>query len=148
MRRRFDLNDHVWSISQPLLPQKSRGVPRVDDRRVTGGILYRFRTGMAWADTPECYGPHKTCYNRFVRWQKAGHLQAILGVITVAYDELVMIDSTMMRVHQHGATAKKGGLRSWRGTFPGRTDDQTARACRRSWSAGRAKAHGGPSPRQ
>lgn len=119
MRRRYDLTEHEWSVIQPLLPQKSRGVPRVDDRRVINGILYRFRTGMAWADIPERYGPHKTCYNRFVRWQRAGHWQAVLDAITGAYDDLVMIDSTMMRVHQHGATASKKGARIMAWDVPG-----------------------------
>jgi len=81
----------------------------VDDHRVINGILWRFRAGTAWADIPARYGPHKTCYNRFVRWQKAGHWQAILDAITEAYDDLTMIDSTMMRVHQHGATASRKG---------------------------------------
>jgi hypothetical protein len=44
-----------------------------------------------------------------VRWQKAWHWQTILDAITVTYDDLVEIDGTMMRVLQHGATAKKGG---------------------------------------
>ena len=109
MRRRFDLTDHEWSIIQPLLPNKPRGVPRVDDRRVINGILWRFRTGSPWADIPERYGPHKTCYNRFVRWQRAGHWGSILAAVTEGYDELTMIDSTLMRVHQHGATASKKG---------------------------------------
>jgi transposase len=64
--RRFDLTDFEWRIIQPLLPNKSRGVPRVDDRRVINGILWRFRTGSPWADVPERYGPYTTCYNRFV----------------------------------------------------------------------------------
>jgi transposase len=56
-----------WSIIAPLLPNKPRGVPRVDDRRVLNGILWRFRTGSPWAEIPERYGPSTTCYNRFVR---------------------------------------------------------------------------------
>ena len=56
-RRRFDLTDFEWAIIQPLLPNKVRGVPRVDDRRVINGILWRFRTGSPWADVPERYGP-------------------------------------------------------------------------------------------
>ena len=66
-RRRFDLTDFEWSVIQPLLPNKPRGVPRVDDRRVINGILWRFRTGSPWADVPVRYGPYTTCYNRFVR---------------------------------------------------------------------------------
>lgn len=56
-RRRFDLTEYEWSIIQPLLPQKLRGVPWADDWRVINGILWRFRTGSAWADIPERYGP-------------------------------------------------------------------------------------------
>jgi transposase len=109
MRRRFDLTDFEWSIIEPLLPQKSRGVPRVDDRRVINGILWRFRTGSPWADIPERYGPSTTCYNRFVRWRKAGIWDTLLAAVSQAYDgELVMIDSSCIRVHQHGATLKKG----------------------------------------
>jgi transposase len=54
---RFDLTDFEWSVVQPLLPNKSRGVPRVDDRRVLNGIFWRLRTGAPSADIPERYGP-------------------------------------------------------------------------------------------
>ena len=54
---RFDLTDFEWSVIQPLLPQKSRGVPRVDARRVLNGIFWRLRTGAPWADIPtRCMG--------------------------------------------------------------------------------------------
>ena len=69
---RFDLTDFEWSVIQPLLPNKPRGVPRVDDRRVLNGIFWRLRTGAPWADIPSRYGPHTTCVNRFNRWRKAG----------------------------------------------------------------------------
>ena len=109
MRRRFDLTDFEWSIIEPLLPQKSRGVPRVDDRRVINGILWRCRTGSPWADIPERYGPSTTCYNRFVRWREAGVWDTLLTAVSQAYDgELVMIDCSCIRVHQHGATLKRG----------------------------------------
>jgi transposase len=51
--RRHELSDEEWAIIQPLLPNKPRGVPRVDDRRVLNGILWRFRTGAPWRDIPE-----------------------------------------------------------------------------------------------
>ena len=69
---RFDLTDFEWSVIQPLLPNKPRGVPRVDDRRVLNGIFWRLRTGAPWADIPERYGPYTTCVNRFNRWRRAG----------------------------------------------------------------------------
>ena len=109
MQRRFDLTDFEWTIIDRELPRKSRGVPRVDDRRVINGILWRFRTGSPWADIPERYGPATTCYNRFVRWRKAGIWDRLLAAVSEAFDgELVMIDSSSIRVHQHGATLKKG----------------------------------------
>ena len=113
------MSDEDWAAIAPHLPKNQPGARRVDDRRVINGILWRFRTGTAWADIPERYGPSKTCYNRFVRWQKAGHWSAILDAVTKAYDELVMIDSTMMRVHQHGATASKKGAQIMAWDVPG-----------------------------
>ncbi|MVA27264.1 IS5 family transposase (plasmid) [Agrobacterium vitis] len=108
-RRRFDLTDFEWTVIQPLLPNKPRGVPRVDDRRVINGILWRFRTGSPWADVPDRYDPYTTCYNRFVRWRKAGVWDHVLGEISKAFDgDIVMIDSSCVRVHQHAANGKKG----------------------------------------
>ncbi len=108
-RRRYELTDFEWSIIKPLLPTKSRGVARVDDRRVLNGILWRFRTGSPWADIPERYGPYTTCYNRFVRWRKACIWDQLLQAVSEAYDgNIIMIDSSCVRVHQHGATAKRG----------------------------------------
>lgn len=107
---RFDLSDFEWRVIEPLLPTKVRGVARVDDRRVLNGILWRLRTGAPWADIPERYGPHMTCYNRFVRWRKARVWDRILQAVSEAYDgDVQMIDSSSIRVHQHGANGKKGG---------------------------------------
>ena len=55
--RRYELTDFEWSIMEPLLPNKPRGVPRADDRKVLNGIYWRLRTGAPWADIPERYGP-------------------------------------------------------------------------------------------
>ncbi|WP_109446791.1 IS5 family transposase [Azospirillum sp. TSH64] len=108
-RRRYELTDQEWSILSPLLPNKPRGVRRVDDRRVLNGILWRFRTGSPWAEIPERYGPSTTCYNRFVRWRKAGVWDRLLEAVSAAYDgDIVMIDSSCVRVHQHAATGKRG----------------------------------------
>ncbi|WP_394885705.1 IS5 family transposase (plasmid) [Mesorhizobium sp. AaZ16] len=107
--RRYELSDFEWSVIQPHLPNKVRGVARVDDRKVLNGILWRFRTGSPWADVPDRYGPYTTCYNRFVRWRKAGVWDRLLAAVSKAFDgEIIMIDSSCVRVHQHAATAKKG----------------------------------------
>src|SRR6201990_3375655 len=72
--RRYELTDFEWSIIEPLLPNKPRGVPRVDDRRVLNGIYWRLRTGSPWADIPERYGPATPCYNPLRPLAAAGHL--------------------------------------------------------------------------
>jgi len=116
-QRRYELTDFEWSIIEPLLPNKPRGVPRVDDRRVLNGIFWRLRTGSPWADIPERYGPPTTCYNRFVRWRRIGVWDRIFEAISQAYacpgrragdGDLQMIDSSSIRVHQHGRNVKKG----------------------------------------
>ncbi len=105
---RFDLSDFEWSVIQPLLPNKPRGVPRVDDRRVLNGIFWRLRTGAPWADIPDRYGPHTTCVNRFNRWRRAGVWDRILQGVSAAYEgDIQMIDLSSIRVHQHAANAKK-----------------------------------------
>ena len=106
--RRYELSDAEWAIIDPLLPRKSRGVARVDDRRVLNGIFWRFRSGSPWADVPERYGPYTTCYNRFVRWRKAGVWDKLLAAVSEAYaGKIQMIDSSVVRVHQHAANGEK-----------------------------------------
>jgi len=105
---RFDLSDFEWSVIEPLLPTDTRGVERVDDRRVLNGIFWRLRTGAPWADIPSRYGPCTTCGNRFRRWRKAGVWDRLLEAVSKAYEgDLQMIDSSSIRVHQHAANAKK-----------------------------------------
>ena len=94
---------------EPLLPNKPRGVPRVDDRRVLNGIFWVLRSDAPCRDMPERYGPRTTCYNRFVRWRKAGVWDRLMDTVSAAHDgEIQMIDSTSVRAHQQAATAKRG----------------------------------------
>ena len=69
---RYELTDHEWTAIRPMLPNKPRGVPRVNDRRVLHGIFWVLRSGAPWRDLPDDFGPYTTCYNRFVRWRRAG----------------------------------------------------------------------------
>ena len=129
MGGRYDLTNFEWGVIAPLLSQKSRGVPRVDDRRVLSAILWVLRSGSPWRDLPERYGPYTTAYNRFNRWCKAGAWDALMDAITKAYDgQSKMIDRSSVRVHQHAAGAKKGS-RSLYGPLTRWTDDQGACPC-------------------
>lgn len=104
---RFELTDFEWRTIEPLLPNKPRGVPRVDDRRVLNGIFWVLRTGSPWRDLPERYGPYTTAYNRFNRWRKAGVWDRLMDAIIRAHDGNVqMIDSSVVRVHQQAAAQK------------------------------------------
>lgn len=106
---RYELTDFEWEAIKPHLPNKPRGVPRVDDRRVLNGIFWVLRSGARWADLPERYGPPTTIYNRFNRWRKAGVWDRLMDAITEAYDgDVQMIDTSIVRVHQQGGTAKRG----------------------------------------
>ena len=69
----FWFSDEQWSRIEPLLPCDTRGIPRVDDRRVLSGIVHALKSGGRWGDCPEhVYGPKKTLYNRFRRWANKG----------------------------------------------------------------------------
>ena len=66
------------------------------------------RTGAPWRDLPERYGPYTSVYNRFNRWAKAGVWERVFAHLAVDADtEYAMIDSTIVRAHQHSAGAPK-----------------------------------------
>jgi transposase len=99
----YELTDFEWGVIAPLLPNKPRGAPRVDDRRLLNDIFWVLRTGAPWRPLPKEYGPPTTCYN----W-KAGVWDRIMAAVSQAYDGGVqMIDSTSVRAHQHAANSKK-----------------------------------------
>src|SRR5256885_2955066 len=101
---RYELSDFEWAAIKPFLPNKPRGVPRVNDRRVLNGIFWVLRSGAPWRDVPDNLGPYTTCYNRFVRWRRAGVWSRIMNALATAHDASVqMIDTSIVRVHQHGA---------------------------------------------
>jgi transposase len=114
--RRHELTDEQWEKIRGLLPASGvRGRPRADDRRVINGMLFKARTGIAWRDLPERYGPWKTVYNRFWRWSRNGTLTLLVRrvkVISEAVSELdaeVAVDSSIVRAHQHAAGARVTG---------------------------------------
>ena len=101
---RYELSDYEWTTIKPMLPNKPRGVRRVNDRRVLNGIFWVLRSGAPWSDLPATYGPRTTCYNRFVRWRRAGVWDQIMDALAAGHDTAVqMIDTSVVRVHQHGA---------------------------------------------
>jgi transposase len=90
----------------------SHGVPRVDDQRVVSGIVYVIRNGLRWKDAPAVYGPHKTLYNRFIRWSRLGVFDRIFTALAGegGTPEEIMIDSTHLKAHRTAASLLKKGM--------------------------------------
>jgi transposase len=118
---RYELTDYEWAAIKPMLPNKPRGVPRVNDRRVLNGIFWVLRSGAPWRDLPNAFGPYTTCYIRFVRWRRAGVWSRIMDALAGAHDAAVqMIDTSIVRVHQHGACITRNRRQSMGRAPPGR----------------------------
>ncbi len=107
----FWLNDDQMARLVPYFA-KSHGKPRVDDRRVSSGIIFINRNGLRWRDAPKEYGPHKTLYNRWKRWSEKGiFVQIMMGLAAEHGEEkTVMIDATYLKAHRTATSmgVKKG----------------------------------------
>jgi len=136
---RYDLTDFEWSVIEPILPMDRRGPKPRNNRRVLNGIFWVLRTGAPWRDLPERYGPYTSAYNRFNRWRKAGIWDRLMDAVVKACDGNVqMIDSSIVRVHQHASGAKKrveivawaeAGVASPRKSMRGSTPKAARSAC-------------------
>jgi transposase len=95
---------------RPYFPL-SRGIPRVDDRRVLSGIIFVIKIGLRWRDAPPGYGPHKTLYNRFVRWSRMGVFSRIFAALAgeAGEPDRLIIDSTHLKAHRTAASLLKRG---------------------------------------
>lgn len=109
----FWLNETQFDRIRPHLPNKTRGVARVDDRRVISGIIHVLQSGCRWCDAPGSYGPHKTLYNRFVRWAEKGIWDKLFHHLAAAGGPpaAVMIDATHIKAHRSSAGGKGGPRR-------------------------------------
>jgi transposase len=111
MVRRHGLRDDQWERIRGLLPGRAGhvGVTAKDNRLFVDAVLYRYRAGIPWRDLPEHYGPWKAVHTRFTRWAKRGVWVAVFAHLANDADpEYAMIDSTIVRAHQHSAGAKGG----------------------------------------
>lgn len=96
---------------KPYFPL-SHGIPRVDDLRILSGIIYVIKHGLQWKDATREYGPHKTLYNRFIRWSRLGVFNKIfMELVEKQGDtEWLMIDATHLKAHRTAASLLKKGL--------------------------------------
>ncbi len=109
----FPLTPQQLNRIKPYFPL-SHGIPRVDDRRIISGIIYVIRYGLQWKDAPKAYGPHKTLYNRFVRWSRAGIFNKIFRELArqPGPRDCLMIDATYLKAHRMAASLRQKGLSS------------------------------------
>jgi transposase len=91
---RYELTSHEWAAIRPMLPNKLRGLPRVNDRRILNGIFWKLQSGAPWRDLPRSFGPYTTCYNSFVRWRRAGVWGQIMEALAGAKDASVQTIDT------------------------------------------------------
>ena len=125
------MDDLIWLTDaqmkriEPHFPL-SHGVPRVDDCRVVSGpslrSMFVIKNGLRWRDAPKDYGPHKTLYNRFIRWSRMGVFDRIFADLAAQADEPdeVMVDATHLKAHRTAASLLKGGC------FPAVSAEQRA----------------------
>jgi putative transposase len=91
---------------------RCRTASRVDDRRIVSAIVFVIRNGLRWRDAPGEYGPHKTIYNRFIRWSRLGVFNKIFAELARkgGKAERIMIDATHLKAHRTAASLLKKGL--------------------------------------
>ena len=110
MIRRYGLRDDQWERIGVLLPGRvgQVGRPATDNRLFVEAVLYRYRAGIPWRDLPERFGDWKNAHRRFSRWAERGVWERVFQQLSRDADnEYAMIDSTIVRAHQHSAGARK-----------------------------------------
>jgi len=108
--RRYALRDDQWDRIKDQVPGRegSVGVTAADNRLFVDAVLYRYRAGIPWRDLPERFGDPINVHKRFGRWAKSGVLERVFRSLAADADnEYAMIDSTIVRAHQHSAGAQK-----------------------------------------
>ena len=108
--RRYGLRDDQWARIAHLLPGREGHVEvtAADNRLFIEAVLYRYRAGIPWRDLPERFGDWKNVHRRHSRWSKSGVWENVFKYLASDADnEYAMIDSTIVRAHQHSAGAKK-----------------------------------------
>jgi transposase len=117
MVRADAISDELWELVAPLMPSREglRGRPLADHRLILEGIAWRFRTGSPWRDLPEEFGPWQTVWKRHHRFSIDGTYQQMFDTVRSSYGiedtddlaELLSIDSSVVRAHQHAAGAPR-----------------------------------------
>lgn len=129
---RYGLRTDQWERILYLLPGKAGdvGVTAKDNKLFVDAVLYRYRAGIPWRDLPERFGDAINIHKRFSRWAKAGVWERVFGSLAADADnEYAMINSTIVRAHQHSAGAKKSRRRPGHRAIPWWIKHQNSCSC-------------------
>jgi putative transposase len=114
MSKKYEITDYQWKKIAPFIPKKPSACGREprDPRELMNAIFWVLRTGSPWCEIPKEYGPWRTAYNNFRRWEAKGVMEKIFTAVMPGTDtiEEIQIDSTCAHAHQHASGAKKGLL--------------------------------------
>jgi putative transposase len=117
---RLMLSDGQWERIEKLCKGKPEdpGGRGANNRMFVEAVLWIARTGSPWRDLPAIFGNSNSVFVRFNRWSKGGVWDAIFKVLADDPDfEYLILDSTIVRVHQHAAGGK-GGFKIRRSAAP------------------------------
>jgi putative transposase len=109
---RLILSDEQWARISPHIigDERTRGSSGRDNRMFVEAVLWIVRTGSPWRDLPEVFGPWNSVFRRFSRWSQKGVWWRLFEATADDPDfEYLIVDSTIVRAHQHASGAKKGG---------------------------------------
>ena len=109
MRHRHAISDDNWERIKDLLPGQAGqpGATAKDNRLFIDSVLWIAKTGAPWRDLPQRFGNWNTAWRRFDRWARKGRWQRIFEVLQDPDLEWLILDSTIIRAHQHAAGAEK-----------------------------------------
>lgn len=110
MGRRYALRDDQWERIKDVLPGREGyvGGTARDNRLFVEAVIYRYRAGIPWRDLPERFGDFRVIHTRHTRWSRSGVWERVFNHLAQDADnEYAMIDSTIVRAHQHSAGAPK-----------------------------------------
>lgn len=112
---RYGLREDQWEKIKNILPGRpdTVGVTAKDNRLFVEAVLYRYRAGIPWRDLPARFGDFRVIHTRHTRWSRTGVWKRIFELLSEDADnEYAMIDSTIVRAHQHSAGAKKNSQKT------------------------------------
>ena len=151
MLRRHAISDDRWERVKDLLPGKEGdpGVTAKDNRLFVDAVLWIAKTGAPWRDLPERFGNWSSVWKRFDRWSRKGIWERVFRELQDPDLEWLILDSSVIRAHQHAAGAKKGHRHGAEptsvGPFARRFFHETPRRGQRPGLAGRVQVDAGPS---